>query len=247
MYHIAICDDDQFFIIYIKKIIVLSGLDISQILFYEYNSGEDLILAIKENNEYDLLILDMQMRDMDGYETATLFRKKYENTILVFCSGKVKPTTKSFEVTPYRYLLKQYSDSRMIREMKPVIEKMKSIKTEPYVIGSYQYNVIKLKPEDILYIAVSKHGSDVYMLRNKMGSEFDRKVKSKEKVKELYLMLRNYGFAYAHNSYIVNLKYITRKTLTELELVDGTILSISRSKEKELRRALAELLALKYE
>ncbi len=247
MYNIAICDDDQVFISYMKKMIIASGLDERMVVFYEYCSGEELILSMNKNIEYDLLILDMQMGNMDGIETAKLYRGKYINTILVFCSGRVKPTVKSFEVTPFRYLLKQYSDSRMLREMYPIIEKIKSLKIEPFIIGSYLYNTVKLTPDEILYIAVSKHGSDIYICSHIIRYEFERKIKSKEKVKELYLMLKNHGFVYAHNSYIVNLKYIKRKTMIELELVDGTVLSIARSKEKELRKALAEHLARKYE
>ncbi len=246
MYHIAICDDDQFFINYMKKIIIASGLDEKMTIFYEYYSGEELIHNMDNNIEYDLLILDIQMGNMDGNETAKLYRHKYPYTTLVFCSGKVKPTVRSFEVTPFRYLLKQYSDSRMLREMGPIIEKIKNTKEEPYIIGNYHYNTIKLRPDDILYIAVAKHGSDIYICSNVIRYEFEKNIRSKEKVKELYLLLKNHGFVYAHNSYIVNLKYIKRKTMTEIELVDGTLLSIARSKEKELRKALAGYLALKY-
>lgn len=247
MYNIAICDDDLIFIQYMKKIILASRLDERMVIFYEYYSGEELILNLNKNVEYDLLILDMQMGNMDGNETAKLFREKYINTTLVFCSGKVKPTVKSFEVTPFRYLLKQYSDSRMLHEMEPIIEKIKSSKTEPHIIGCYHYNIIKLRSAEILYITVTKHGSDIFICSNCIHYEYERHIKSKEKVKELYSVLKDYGFVYAHNSYIVNLKYIKRKTMKELELVDGTILTIARSKEKELRKALAGYLALKYE
>ncbi len=246
MYNIAICDDDLIFIQYIKNIILASGLEEKNVIFYEYYSGEELILSLGKDIEYDLLILDMQMGNMDGNRTAKLYREKYINTTLVFCSGKVKPTVKSFEVTPFRYLLKQYGDSRMLREMKPIIEKIKNVEKEPYIIGFNHYNSVKLKPSEILYIAVSKHGSDIYMCSNVIHYEFERKIKSKEKVKDLHLVLKNHGFVYVHNSYIVNLKYIKIKTNTELELVDGTVLTIARSKEKELRKALAEYLGLKY-
>lgn len=247
MYNIAICDDDLFFIQYMKNIILTSGLDERMIMFYEYHSGEELIKSLDTNIEYDLLILDMQMGNMDGNQTAKLYREKYLNTTLVFCSGKVRPTVKSFEVTPFRYLLKQYRDDRMKHEMKPIIEKIKASKIEPYIVGCYHYNTIKLKPDEILYIAVSKHGSTIYICPNaKDDNEGKGNINSKEKVKDLYVILKNSGFVYAHNSYIVNLKYIKRKTTTELELIDGTVLSIARSKEKEFRKALAGYLALKY-
>ena len=59
-------------------------------------------------------------------------------------------------------------------------------------------------------------------------------------------MLKSFGFEYAHNSYIVNLNYIKRMTTQELQMSDGTILSIARSKEKDLRAAFAKHMAQKY-
>lgn len=247
MYNIAICDDDQVFISYMKKMIISGGLDDRMVVLYEYYSGEDLILSMNNNIEYDLLILDIQMGNLDGIETAKLYREKYINTVLVFCTGRVRPTVKSFEVTPFRYLLKQYSDSRMQRELYPIIEKIKKSKIDPFIIGSYLYNMVKLKPDEILYIAVSKHGSNIYICSDIVRYDFEKNIKSKKKVKDLFLQLENHGFVYAHNSYIVNLKHIRRKTTNELELVDGTVLSVARSKEKELRKALAEYLARKYD
>jgi Response regulator of the LytR/AlgR family len=251
MYHIALCDDAQIFINYmktiIKTVITSGGLDLNMITFYEYHSGEELIHSFNQNIDYDLLVLDMQMGKLNGNETAKLFREKYPNTTLVFCSGKVQPTVESFEVTPFRYLLKQYGDNRMQSEMKPVIEKMKSMKSVPSITCLYKYNAIKYKPNEILYIAATKRGSNLFVLPSGIRYGFENCIKSKEKVKDLYPILKDHGFMYAHNSYIVNLNYIKRKTTAELELIDGTVLSIARSKEKALRLALAVNLAQKYE
>lgn len=251
MYHIALCDDSIIFINYmktiIKTVVTSIGLDLNMITFYEYHSGEELIQSFNKKIDYDLLILDMQMGKLNGNETAKLFRVKYPNTTLVFCSGKVQPTVESFEVTPFRYLLKQYGDKRMLSEMKPVIEKMISMKSVPSITCVYKNNAIKLKPNEIIYIALTRRGSNLYVLPSGINYGVEKYIRSNEKVKNLYLILKDHGFMYAHNSYIVNLNYIKRKTTSELELIDGTVLSIARSKEKALRIALAVNLAQKYE
>ena len=186
MYHIVICDDDKNFINYMKKIMLADGLSKEVVTFYEYQSGEEMIRNLDYNMDYDLLILDMQMDQLDGNETARLFREKYAHTTLVFCSGKVKPTVESFEVTPFRYLLKQYGDNRMLSEMRPILERIKSLKKEPDIVGSYLYNVIRLKPSEILYISTSKRGSDIYICPDKITKGAEKYTRSKEKVKDLY-------------------------------------------------------------
>ncbi len=246
MYYIAICDDDSNFIKYIKNILLKSGLKEEEVFFYEYNSGEELIDSINTCEKIDLLILDMQMKKIDGNGTARFFRNQFSSSVIVFCSGVYLPTVESFETTPFRYLLKEYTDERMIRELKVVVQEVKNRLIEPVVIGKWNYNTVKLKLEEILYISIARNGSNIYVNPKIIKYEFENHIKSKRRLPEIYSVLKDYGFEYAHNSYIVNLNHIKRKTTKELELSDGIVLSIARSKEKQLRVAFAKYKAQKY-
>lgn len=246
MYNIAICDDDNNFIKYIKKMLFHSGLEREEVLIYEYNSGEELVRSLDNCERIDLLILDMQMGRLNGHETAKYFRKQFPSSVIVFCSGVCLPTVETFETTPFRYLLKEYTDQKMVCELKAVIQEMKKKIIEPHVIGTWRNNMVKLRLEEILYISIARRGSNIYVNPQITRYEMDNYMLSKKKVSELYHILKSYGFEYAHNSYIVNLDYIKRMNSLELELTDGTILSIARSKEKNLRMAFARYKAQKY-
>lgn len=247
MLKIAICDDDNIYIQYMEKMLIKSGLDKEVAEFYTYNSGPALLADCNKNIDFDALFLDVQMNGMDGNETAKYFRKKHQSTLLIFCSGVYQPTVESFKVTPFRYLLKQYTDEVMLKELSEIIEVLKERKKMPYIVGKHGNTTIKIKPEEILYISVAKRGSHIYVCAEGLINEFGEKIACKEKVSELYKVLKFCGFAYAHNSYIVNLQYIVSKRQAEVELTNGTILTISRSKEKIFRTALTEHLAGKYE
>lgn len=246
MYNIAICDDEEKVIQYLKRVIINSGVSRENVMFHEFSSGEEFIDYLKDTVSCDLLILDMQMKKMDGNETAKAFRKVFPNTTLIFCSGTCMPTVKSFEVTPFRYLLKAYTDEHMQSEMKTIIKEMINKKVEPLILGYNHLNLVKLKPSDILYIAIAKRGSYIHICPDIIEYKFEGKLMSKEKVDSLYNKLKDFGFAYAHNSYIVNLKYIIKITTSELQLIDGTKLTISRSREKTFREEFARVLAEKY-
>lgn len=246
MYYIAICDDESDFIKYMKKMLFKSGLKKEEVTFYEYTSGEEFIYSLEWCENVDLLILDMQMKKLDGHKTAKLFRKQFPSSVIVFCSGVCLPTVESFEVTPFRYLLKEYTDEKMLRELKVIIQEMKNKSTEPVIIGTWNYNAVKLRLEEILYISIARNGSNIHINPESIKYEFENHITSKKKLPELYLMLKDYGFEYAHNSYIVNMNHIKRKTIQELELSDGTVLSIARSKEKNLRASFAKYKAQKY-
>ncbi|WP_167959152.1 LytR/AlgR family response regulator transcription factor [Anaerosporobacter faecicola] len=245
MYNIILCDDDPVFIGYMKTMILDEKSMKNNSTFFEFHSGEELLEKLDRKKEYHLLILDMQMRMLGGHEVAKRFRKEFPDVILVFCSGVCKPTVESFEVTPFRYLLKEYTKERLQQEIEVILQQMKSKRTIPLLAGYSHNHIVKLKPDDILYIAVAKRGSTVY-LYGRSDSHDNIVVSCREKVSELYNTYQEHGFGYAHNSYIVNLKYITKITSTELELINGTRLSIARSKVKEFRTAFIDYMSNKY-
>lgn len=246
MYYVAICDDDNKYIRYIKRLLFVSGINKSEATFYEYCSGEELIDSLDTFEKIDLLILEMKLKKLNGNETARMFRNKFPSSVIVFCSDIYLPTAEIFEVKPFRYLLKKYTDERMIRELKVVVQEMSSKIIEPVLIGNWKYNTVKLSLNEILYISIARNGSYIYVNPQSIKYDFEKHIKSKKKLPELYALLKDYGFEYAHNSYIVNLAHIKTKTKKELELSDGTVLSVSKSKQRQLRAAFVKYMALNY-
>lgn len=247
MYHIIICDDDQMFIDFMKDIIVQSGINSEEVLFYEYLSGEALIYNMDKQKQCDLLILDMQMKSLDGHATATLFRSRFPKTTLVFCSGVCRPTDESFKTAPFRYILKSYSNKKMLSEVKSIIQEITYKKSQPLISGKYYYSTVRLNSDEILYIENSRYGSIIHVCEHSTNGSFSGNVTTNKKLKELFEILQSYGFVFAHNSYIVNLEYVIRlQSDGEIELSDGTLLHVSRSKLKDFRSAFSEWLSRKY-
>lgn len=238
MYHIGICDDDPVFIKYIKRLFCEAQREIE---FYEYLSGEALIQDMQVRETYDLLILDVQMPGMDGNETARNFRKQFPNTLLVFCSGVCMPTVESFEVTPYRYWLKEYTEERLQQEIAGVLDKIEKSKVMPYLLGKKENHLIKLSLEQISYISIAKRGTVLHCAGGKKSYASSRRLAG------LYEQLKNFGFVYAHNSYIVNLEHVAEVGPKELEFTDGEKLTVSRARAKEFKEAFAVHLSRKYE
>lgn len=114
MTNVVICDDDKNFIPYMRKMLEKAGFEGDNTTFYEYNSGKEMLDGITEDIKCDLLILDIQMPFIDGGKTAQEFRKTFPDTILVFCSGESQPTVGLFKVSPFRYLLKEYTDEVIV-------------------------------------------------------------------------------------------------------------------------------------
>lgn len=247
MFHIVLCDDDSMFIKYLTEVMKKAGLKETEAMFYKYLSGEELIANLNKQLRCDLLILDMQMDKLDGHETAAKFREHFPKSVLVYCSGVHTPTDESFKAIPFRYLLKSYSEEKMICELECIIEEMKLKCTGPVIIGKYYYNIVQVKAEDILYIENIRNGSHIYVRSDSVEYSYDKSITSDKKLAQQYEILHDYGFEYAHNSYIVNLSYVVRmQSNGEITLIDGTRLNVARSKLKTFRTAFAEWNSKKY-
>lgn len=247
MYHIVICDDDINFITYMKEMILQCGMSQREIEFIDVLSGEECIDAVQRMLSCDLLILDMQMEGMDGHATAKSFRKTFPDSLLVFCSGVIQPTDESFKTTPFRYLKKSYNDEKMLCELKTILERMIECKKIPYIVGKNHGNIVKLRPNDILYIDNTKRGSEIHIHEGLKEYSFEDKITTKKKLAELYEELKDFDFEYAHNSYIVNMNYVIKmKGEGVIKLCNGCELNVSRSKLLDFRKALSKVMGEKY-
>lgn len=248
MYKIAICEDDRNYIDFLKKMILATNVvEPETILFYDFYSGEQLFLY--SELDFDLVILDMQMDKMDGYETAMQLRKIDQNFLLVFCSGVVKPTPSSFKVNPFRYLLKSYPDSEMISEMTEIINEMKIRKNSPYIMCKYGSGKeqIRVYPESILYIAIRHHSSEIFAHGKLKECYPDEVLRVDMNLDAIWRIFdESCGFVRAHNSYLINMAYIIYASPQSVRLIDGTELTISRSRSKEFQHAFAKYMAAKY-
>lgn len=242
MYHIIICDDENTFIQYIKSVILKCDICEEEVIFHKYNSEDMLMHDINMIPRCDLVILNVKDMADRKQETAFCFRKHFPDAILVYCSEGCQPTDELFKTMPFRYFFKTYSDKRMLMEMREVIQAMKKNKSEIYIAGYYYYTFVRVKSSNILYIENCKRGSIIHVNREKMELDIN-KLTTNKKIAQLYDILYKYEFGYAHNSYLVNLKYVDKMLPNgELWLEDGTILTVSRARLKEFRKALATVM-----
>ena len=122
MFKVAICDDDKNYRRIVKETVRRYSSNIGEIVFDEYSSGEELLADIYQM--HNLLFLDIQMAEMDGNEAAKEFRTANKSAVLVFCTNYQEPTTESFKVQPYRYIMKDFSDRMLTEEMPDILNEM---------------------------------------------------------------------------------------------------------------------------
>lgn len=240
MYKIAICDDEE---LYRKKLIryLLQEERLKdKAQFFEYTDGKELLEQV--GCCHDLIFLDIQMKETDGNQAARILRNSNQNAILVFCTNYYRLTPETLKVHPFRYIMKDFDDRTLKKELPVIIEEMLQKVHPPTlaVAGDGELHLVEVP--DILYIVIQKRGTRVFFHAG--GSVCS--IPCKESLREMYAMTRKWGFEYAHNSYIVNFANIMQLRKNILELRGDIQLNISRSKKQQFDEHFTEYLQVRY-
>ena len=238
MLKVAICDDDREYQIWLEEEIDHVFGKGTEVLLY--SSGEDLL--VDSDIMHEVILLDVDMPGIDGIETAVRIRKENRTALLIFISGVRNPTPESFKVSPYRYLLKSYGKEKMEMELSDIYQEANRIFTDEYLVCERDGYVVRIKLMDILYVSIIRGGSQVHVY----GENGEDCLFVREKIRILGTSLLKFDFAFAHNSYLVNLRYVDSYSRTEVVLKDKTILAISRSKYSEFEERIFQYWGRKY-
>jgi DNA-binding response OmpR family regulator len=123
-YKLLIVDDEP------ENLVVLGNLLLKQNYKITYaQNGHEAILQASDN-EFDLILLDIIMPDMDGYEVCRILRKnkKTSKTPVIFLTSKndTESIIKGFEEGAQDYVTKPFNTSELLARVATHIELKKS-------------------------------------------------------------------------------------------------------------------------
>lgn len=222
---IAICDDEEKYREHVKQELekIISSLDT---VIDVFSQGEDLLKRL-EKQTYDIIFLDIEMPSMDGITLARKIREQSEKIELVFLTSHVEYALEGYEVNALRYLTKPVNPIKLQEVIAYIIKRDKNKKTIWIKNKEYEEKVLLT---DIIYMEaqnqnVEIHTKDkVFVHRYNMG-DYEKELKKD-------------GFFRIHRGYLVALGSIESLGQHEVQMEDGTVLPISKTKEKQLKEAL---------
>lgn len=109
---VAICDDEKYFREEIKRL-VEQYLKEKKIIFCIDLFTSGLEFCSDDNNlqQYDIIFLDIGMKEMNGMETAYAIREKNQNVDIVFITIMMDYALEGYHVDAVRYILKDDLES----------------------------------------------------------------------------------------------------------------------------------------
>ena len=103
---------------------IISGLDGIEIIFSTTSAHEAYEYIKKE--AVDLLIADIEMPNLSGYELADIIHSHALNIAVIFVTGNSGYAVHAFEINVHDYIMKPYPKERLIQSVQRLMEKNKS-------------------------------------------------------------------------------------------------------------------------
>lgn len=232
MFRIAICEDEKVILDFesslVNKWAAGSGCPLE---LDTYISAEQFLFESEDKAPYDLLIFDIQMKNMNGMELAKKLRARGCDSVIIFVTGVPDYAIEGYEVGAVRYILKPVKEDVLNGLLDSAFEERQK-KAEDFFLLGQGADLEKISFEKILYIEARGH----YVFLK--GTDFEREWKAG--FAETTAAFEGKGFFCLRRGLLVNLAHVARITRMDCVLDDGESLPVARGAYKELNEAFIE-------
>lgn len=226
---IAIVEDESDQYEYYRKMLeVWSEANGVQLSITYIESAEEFLFKYDRQNVFDIILLDVCMKDMNGMELAHTIRKFDRNVQIVFITGDSEYVFEGYEIGAVRYLIKPVDEGKLTEALNTCMEKIEK-QVEDYMTFQYFGENLKLSRREIIYLRVDGH----YLQMQTENGRYEWICS----LKEMLDKLDSDRFVRANRSMVVNLEYVNKITREECVLENGESIPVSRGAYSALNDA----------
>ena len=232
MFNIIFCDDNAQFLVLLRDVVQnvckkTVPEDEDYFVGPAFGSGKEVIEYIKENH-VDVLLLDIDMPELNGFEVAKFLCKEYKNIKIVFMSAYDNFVYGAFEFYPFAYLRKAHISEELPKVIKRVLEKMKEPERQITLFTNSGIKTVDVN--SISYVESKRNYYSVHLIH---GREYTCRGTLSEFEKEV----SKYDFFRIHSAFLVNLEHVERILENGYILVQNTSLPLAQRRTSEFKKA----------
>ncbi len=224
---IAICDDSDADRGFVNQMTKRWAADRGHDVHIDtFPSAENFMFHYADENDYDILLLDIEMGKMDGVTMAKQLRKSDDTVQIIFITGYSDYISEGYEVAALHYLMKPVKEEKLYSVLDRATEKIS--KNEKMLFFESGGEMVRVPIYRIRYADVFGNYVTIHALTD---------VTVKMTLSELEKQLDE-RFYRVGRSAIVNLNSISRVTKKEIILSDGTSVPLPRGAYDGVNRAI---------
>lgn len=193
-----------------------------------FRDGDEIIE--KYTGEFDIVLMDIQMRFMDGMTAAEEIRKVDSEVIIMFITNMSNYAIRGYQVDAMDYVLKPVTYFSFSQKLERAIERAERKIGHPVTINTPEC-MVRVEASDIYFIESEGHNL-VYKTKKGVFRERARMQDAEEKFTPL-------GFFRSNKGYLVNLEHV-ESVRAGCCVVHGESLLISRARKMDFMQALTQ-------
>lgn len=229
-YNIAVCDDQEAERSYLSALAEQWAEDRGhRIQISAFSSAENFLFQYEDQKDYDILLLDIEMGQMNGVELAKVLRKENDKIQIIFVTGYSDYISEGYEVEALHYLMKPVKEEKLREVLDRAAQKLTKNEKILNLESSgriYRIPVYQIRYAEVYGNYVTIHAAEEVRVKMILGE-------LEESLDERFLRISR--------SYVVNLTRILRVTKKEILLNDGTSLSLPRGAYEQVNRAIINM------
>ncbi len=226
-YKIAVCDDSAADSEYISMLISAWASERNVTPKVDtFPSAEAFLFHYADEKDYNILLLDIEMKAINGIELAKRMRAENRSAQIVFITGYPDFIAEGYEVSALHYLMKPILAYKLFEVLDRAAANLGE--NEKSIIIRTAGESVRMAVGDIVSVEAFAHSSVVTTIHDKL--------EVKSSITEMQKLLGN-SFIRCHRSYLVGIRYIKSISKAEITLDSGAKLPLSRSNYDAVNQA----------
>ena len=232
MYNIGICDDEKDTCTQIANMVYeYSRKENVEIGVSIWNTGEALYQDLAERKPIDLLFLDIELVSTSGIQIGKRIRNELENPdiSIAYISSKSSYALELFKIHPIDFLIKPVSE----RDIWDTIDEALRLYNRSNTVFEYKANGYSCRIPHKYIIYFYSENKKIHMVTKDSSAQFTGKIKDIiEILPECFIQI--------HQSYIINMNYISECSYEVVKMSGGVALNISQPYRKTVRKSIMD-------
>ena len=191
-----------------------------------FSDGDEIVNKYKA--VYDIILMDVEMKFMDGMSAAEEIRKVDTEVVIMFITNMPQYAIRGYAVDALDYVLKPVSYFAFSQRLNRAISRMKKRETKTLSI-SIKGGTVRLDVSNVTYIESQGHT----LIFHTVNGSHETSGTMKELEKELFEL----NFYRGNKGYLINLAHV-ESVKDGCAVVRGEQLLLSRARKKEFMEAL---------
>lgn len=206
---------------------------------YERENGEAIEVTIysdgdrivdKYQSQYDIILMDIEMKFMDGLSAAEEIRKIDTEVVIIFITNMTQYAIRGYAVDALDYVLKPVSYFALSQRLNRAIGRMRKRESKMIMVNM-KGGIVRLNIANIYYIESQGH---TLILHTILGD-----YETSGTMKEMEGKLLDMNFCRGNKGYLINLQHVDGIS-DGCAIVKDERLILSRARKKEFMEALTK-------